>query len=276
LQQEKRVLDNISNMDIIVIGQIDRFLELIPKERGAGMQTHELIVCREAALGYESRAVISGLDIKISGGDYLCVVGDNGSGKSTLMKGLLGLIQPLSGSIERSPELKDGSVGYLPQQTQAQRDFPATVYEVVLSGFLNRKNFHFFYSSAQKTAALQAIGKLGILELKDKCYRNLSGGQQQRTLLARALCAAGRILILDEPATGLDPAAAQDLYKTLRYLNEKEGMAIVMVTHDLRAALENASAVLHIGKKSWFYGSVKDYLHSQEGKRFQKLMREGE
>ena len=234
------------------------------------MEANELIVCRDAALGYEGRAVLSGLDLRIAAGDYLCVVGENGSGKSTLMKGLLGLLEPMEGVIERAPELKSGAVGYLPQQTQAQKDFPATVYEVVLSGFLNRRGFRFFYTAAQKTEALQAIGKLGILELKDRCYRELSGGQQQRVLLARALCAASRLLILDEPITGLDPAAAQDLYKTLRYLNEKEGMAVVMVTHDLRAALENARTVLHIGGRSWFYGTVEDYYRSPEGRRFRK------
>ncbi|WP_295858643.1 metal ABC transporter ATP-binding protein [uncultured Oscillibacter sp.] len=234
------------------------------------MEANELIVCRDAALGYEGRAVLSGLDLRIAAGDYLCVVGENGSGKSTLMKGLLGLLEPMEGVIERAPELKSGAVGYLPQQTQAQKDFPATVYEVVLSGFLNRRGFRFFYTAAQKTEALQAIGKLGILELKDRCYRELSGGQQQRALLARALCAASRLLILDEPITGLDPAAAQDLYKTLRYLNEKEGMAVVMVTHDLRAALENARTVLHIGGRSWFYGTVEDYYRSPEGRRFRK------
>lgn len=234
------------------------------------MESNELIVCRDAALGYEGRAVLTGLNLSVSAGDYLCVVGDNGSGKSTLMKGLLGLLTPMAGSIDRAAELKNGAIGYLPQQTQAQKDFPATVYEVVLSGFLNQKGFRFFYTAAQKTAALQAIGKLGILELKDRCYRDLSGGQQQRTLLARALCAASRLLILDEPVTGLDPAAAQDLYKTLRYLNEKEGMAVVMVTHDLRSALENAQTVLHIGKTSWFYGKVEEYLQSPEGRRFRK------
>lgn len=234
------------------------------------MESNELIVCRDAALGYEGRAVLTGLNLSVSAGDYLCVVGDNGSGKSTLMKGLLGLLSPMAGSIDRAAELKNDAIGYLPQQTQAQKDFPATVYEVVLSGFLNQKGFRFFYTAAQKTAALQAIGKLGILELKDRCYRDLSGGQQQRTLLARALCAASRLLILDEPVTGLDPAAAQDLYKTLRYLNEKEGMAVVMVTHDLRSALENAQTVLHIGKTSWFYGKVEEYLQSPEGRRFRK------
>ena len=232
------------------------------------MENNELIVCRDVSLGYEGAPLLRDLNLVIREGDYLCVVGENGSGKSTLMKGLLGLLPPLSGEIRRAPELRAGAIGYLPQQTQAQRDFPATVYEVVLSGFLNQKGIRFFYTAAQKSGALMNMGKLGILELKDKCYRELSGGQQQRVLLARALCAARRLLILDEPITGLDPAAAQDLYKTLAYLNEKEGMAIVMVTHDLKTALHSARTVLHIGRDSWFLGTAADYLASPQGRRF--------
>ena len=192
------------------------------------------------------------------------------AGKSTLLRGLLGLLTPLSGEIWRAPELRQGAIGYLPQQTRAQKDFPATVYEVVLSGCLSKKKTHFFYSGEQKSAALMNMGKLGILELKDQCYRDLSGGQQQRVLLARALCAASKLLILDEPITGLDPAAAQDLYKTLTYLNEKEGMAIIMVTHDLKAALKGARTVLHIGRSSFFLGSAEEYLASPQGKRFRE------
>ena len=232
--------------------------------------TNELLVCRDVSLGYEGQSVLEHLDLTIRRGDYLCIVGDNGSGKSTLLRGLLGLIQPLSGEIWRSPELRQGSLGYLPQQTRAQRDFPATVWEVVLSGCLNRKGMRFFYSAAQKSQALMNMGKLGILELKDKCYRDLSGGQQQRALLARALCAAGRLLILDEPVTGLDPAAAQDLYKLLSYLNRKEGMAVVMVTHDLKAALKGARRVLHIGHDSVFLGTAEEYLASPQGRRFRE------
>lgn len=232
------------------------------------MEQDELMICRDVALGYEGQPLLTGLNLTIRAGDYLCVVGENGSGKSTLMKSLLGLLPPLSGEILRSPELRRGAVGYLPQQTQAQRDFPATVSEVVLSGFLNRRGGRFFYTAEQKSAAVMHMGKLGILELRGKCYRELSGGQQQRVLLARALCAASRLLILDEPVTGLDPAAAQDLYKTLAYLNGKEGMAVVMVTHDLRAALQNARTVLHIGRGSWFCGTAADYLRSPLGRRF--------
>ena len=234
------------------------------------MENNELIVCRDVSLGYEGQSVLSHLDLTIGAGDYLCIVGDNGSGKSTLLRGLLGLLTPQSGQILRSPELQQGAIGYLPQQTKAQRDFPATVYEVVLSGCLSRRGSRFFYSAAQKSAALMNMGKLGILELKDKCYRDLSGGQQQRTLLARALCAAGRLLILDEPVTGLDPAAAQDLYKLLSYLNRREGMAVVMVTHDLKAALKSARRVLHIGHDSVFLGTAEEYLASPQGRRFRE------
>ena len=234
------------------------------------MKDNELIVCRDVSLGYEGKSVLTDLDLTIAKGDYLCVVGDNGSGKSTLMRGLLGLIQPQSGTIEHAPALKHGAIGYLPQQTRAQRDFPATVLEVCLSGCLNRQGLHFFYTPAQRSEAMMNLGKLGILELKDACYRDLSGGQQQRVLLARALCAASQLLILDEPITGLDPAAAQDLYKTLAYLNQKEGMAIVMVTHDLKAALKSARTVLHIGRKGLFTGTASDYLASPQGRRFRE------
>ena len=235
------------------------------------MEPHELIVCRDVSLGYEGQTVLSHLNLTIRDGDYLCIVGDNGSGKSTLLRGLLGLLAPQSGEILRAPELERGAVGYLPQQTRAQRDFPATVLEVALSGCLNQKGSRIFYTRAQKSQALMNLGKLGVLEWKDKSYRELSGGQQQRVLLARALCAAGRLLILDEPITGLDPAAAQDLYKTLSYLNTKEGMAIVMVTHDLGPALRSARSVLHIGQRGTFLGPVADYLASPQGRRFREV-----
>ena len=214
-----------------------------------------LLACRDASLGYEHRALLEHLTFTVRAGDYLCVVGENGSGKSTLMKSLLGLLPPLAGTID-CPAQRAGAIGYLPQQTSAQRDFPATVSEVVLSGFANKRGLHFFYSAAEKSAALMNMGKLGVLELQNRCYRELSGGQQQRVLLARALCAADRLLILDEPVTGLDPAATQDLYKTLRYLNEKEKMAVIMVTHVMRGALREAHTILHIGRDGWFFGPV--------------------
>ncbi len=232
------------------------------------MEQKTLIACEDAALGYEGKPIWEHLTFSVRSGDYLCIVGENGSGKSTLLKSLLGLLKPLSGKVLLDDSLRRGAIGYLPQQTRAQKDFPATVSEVVLSGFLSARRGRFFYTRQEKTQALMHMGKLGILEMKDRCYRELSGGQQQRVLLARALCAAGEVLILDEPVTGLDPSAAQDLYRTLEYLNKKEGIAIVMVTHDMQNALRYAGTILHAGQKQWFCGSVEEYLASPYGKRF--------
>ncbi len=226
-----------------------------------------LLECRGASLGYEGRAIVEKLSFAVREGDYLCIVGENGSGKSTLLKSLLGLLQPVAGEVECAAR-RDGGIGYLPQQTLAQRDFPATVSEVVLSGFDNTRVPRFFHTAGEKSRAMMNMGKLGVLELQKKCYRELSGGQQQRVLLARALCAAEKLLILDEPTSNLDAATAQDLYKTLRYLNEREKMAVVMVTHDMPAALREAKHILHVGRNGWFYGTVEQYLASREGKRF--------
>ena len=231
---------------------------------------NSLIQCKNLTLQYDRHIAVQNVSFSVEPGDFLCIVGENGSGKSTLLKGLLGMLPPHYGQISYAPSLSRTAIGYVPQQSTVQRDFPATVLEVVLSGCLNRQGLHFFYTPAQRSEAMMNLGKLGILELKDACYRDLSGGQQQRVLLARALCAASQLLILDEPITGLDPAAAQDLYKTLAYLNQKEGMAIVMVTHDLKAALKSARTVLHIGRKGLFTGTASDYLASPQGRRFRE------
>ena len=225
-----------------------------------------LLACRDASLGYEHRALLEHLTFTVRAGDYLCVVGENGSGKSTLMKSLLGLLPPLVGTID-CPAQRAGAIGYLPQQTSAQRDFPATVSEVVLSGFANKRGLHFFYSAAEKSAALMNMGKLGVLELQNRCYRELSGGQQQRVLLARALCAADRLLILDEPVTGLDPAATQDLYKTLRYLNEKRRWRSSWSRPICEARCARRPRFCTSGD-GWFFGTVAEYLASPAGKRF--------
>lgn len=225
-----------------------------------------LIQCCDLSLGYEGKCVLSHLELSVQEGDYLAIVGENGAGKSTLLKGILGLIRPTGGHIHF--HLPPKEIGYLPQQTPIQRDFPASVMEVVLSGLLAAKGYAPFYTRADRETALAKLRLLGAEDLANRCYRELSGGQQQRVLLARALCAAGELLVLDEPVTGLDPAAAQDLYRTLDYLNKKEGLAIVMVTHDLRSALPHATAILHAGHGGWFYGDTAAYLASPYGKRF--------
>lgn len=227
-----------------------------------------LITCEHVCLGYDGQTVLRDVNFTVSRGDLLCVVGENGSGKSTLIKGLLGLKAPEQGSITLGDGLVRNEIGYLPQQTQLQRDFPASVAEVVRSGCINQMHGRAFYSRADRARAQENMERMGIEDLAGCSYQALSGGQQQRVLLARALCAADRLLILDEPVTGLDPAATQDLYKTLRYLNEKEKMAVIMVTHDMRGALREARTILHIGRDGWFFGTVAEYLASPAGKRF--------
>lgn len=227
-----------------------------------------ILKCTGLCFAYDGKTVLEDVNFEIEQGDYLCIVGENGSGKSTLMRGLLGLKAPSAGSITLGDGLRADEIGYLPQQSDAQRDFPASVYEVVLSGCLNSLGRRMSYGRAEKERAALNLERMGIEELKNASYQELSGGQQQRVLLARALCAADRLLILDEPVTGLDPAATQDLYKTLRYLNEKEKMAVIMVTHDMRGALREAHTILHIGRDGWFFGTVAEYLASPAGKRF--------
>lgn len=220
-----------------------------------------MISCRDAGLGYEGKAFIEHFDFQVRPGEYVCVVGENGSGKSTLIKTILGLIKPVRGMVELGENIRSGAVGYLPQQTRIQRNFPASVMEVVMSGFLNEGDRVPFYSRKQRARALENMKKLGIEGLRRDCYGHLSGGQQQRVLLARALCAAKDILVLDEPVTGLDPMASAILYESLRRLH-KEGMGIVMVTHDLKMAVKEAERILHLSDGGYFYGGIPEYLQS--------------
>lgn len=226
------------------------------------------ITCEHVDFGYENHDAVIDLNLEIVPGEYLCVVGENGSGKSTLIKGLLGLLKPTGGTLWVSDELKRGGIGYLPQQTAAQKDFPATVYEVVLSGTLSLRGNLPFYSRTEKKIAMANMERLGIAELKNKCYRELSGGQQQRVLIARALCATDRMLILDEPITGLDPSAIQEFYRLIRRLNREDGIAIVMVSHDIRNVVSQADMILHMQQRVLFYGEPSEYLHSRAGEEF--------
>lgn len=226
-----------------------------------------LIACKGLSLRYENRLAVEDASFEIESGDYVCIVGENGSGKSTLLKGLLGLKAPDAGSISYGEGLKQRMIGYLPQQTVVQKDFPASVYEVVLSGCLNRRGMRPFYSSAEQQIAERNIERLSIGALRRKSYRDLSGGQQQRVLLARALCATEKLLLLDEPVTGLDPVVTADLYALIRRLN-REGVTVVMVSHDITCAVHNAGKILHMGTGVLFYGSAQDYPDSEVGRRF--------
>ncbi len=220
-----------------------------------------LIKISGVSLGYEGKAIVTDLNFEVNKGDYLCIVGENGSGKSTLMKTLLGQKNVVSGKIEFGDGLKQNEIGYLPQQTPVQKDFPASVKEIVYSGCLNGCGLRPFYSKEQKKRANEIMDKLGISDLASDCYRELSGGQQQRVLLARALCATKKLLVLDEPVAGLDPVVTKNLYRLISDINN-EGTTVIMVSHDIHAAIEFASHILHIGNKPLFFGTKEDYQNS--------------
>jgi zinc transport system ATP-binding protein len=220
-----------------------------------------LLTCRALSLGYEGKEVAGNINFEIEAGDYLCIVGENGSGKSTLMKTLLGLQKPLGGEIITGEGLKQTDIGYLPQQTDVQRDFPASVWEIVLSGCQGKKGLRPFYSAQDKKLARANMEKMDISSLSGRCYRELSGGQQQRVLLARALCAAGKMILLDEPVAGLDPKVTAEMYSLIEQLNKSDGITVIMISHDIEAALRYADKILHIGNEI-FFGSKGDYLSS--------------
>lgn len=229
-----------------------------------------LITCHDLVLGYDGRAITQAFDFSVHTGDYLCIVGENGSGKSTLIKTLLHLQAPISGSIETGDGLQANEIGYLPQQTAVQRDFPASVREIVISGCQGRCGLRPFYNHKEKALAAEMMHKLGLDGMEKRCYRELSGGQQQRVLLARALCATQKILLLDEPVAGLDPKVTAEMYRIIDDLNKRDGITIIMISHDMDAALHYASHILHIGDTS-FYGTKSAYLNSKIGKRFASL-----
>lgn len=226
-----------------------------------------LISCDNLSLGYDGKEILHGLSFMVDQGEYLCVVGENGSGKSTLMRTILGLQSPLSGAVHTGDGLRPNEIGYLPQQTVVQKDFPASVWEIVLSGCQSKCGLRPFYRKENKVMAQKMLEKLGLTALKKRCYRELSGGQQQRVLLARALCATRSLLLLDEPVSGLDPMVTAELYQIIQGLNREDGITIIMISHDIAAAIKYASHILHIGP-TIYYGTKEDYVNSPLGQRF--------
>ena len=220
---------------------------------------------KDLSVGYDGNIVSQGINFNLEAGDYLCIVGENGAGKSTLMKTLLGLIPKLSGEIEYGEDLSKSDIGYLPQQTLLQKDFPASVREIVLSGHIGKGSLH--YSRIQKQIARESMEYMSISNLANKCYMDLSGGQKQRVLLARALCATSKLILLDEPVTGLDPKVTTDFYNLVKKLND-DGISIIMVSHDIDSSIKYASHILHIAEKQLFFGETKDYIDSQAYKIF--------
>ncbi|EOS41112.1 hypothetical protein C808_00281 [Lachnospiraceae bacterium M18-1] len=227
-----------------------------------------LVRCEELTIAYEGQTVVRDLSFQIHQGDYLCIVGENGSGKSTLVKSLLGLKSPMKGRIVLGDGLAQKEIGYLPQQTDVQKDFPASVREVVLSGRLNGRGIHPFYTSRDRDHATAMMRLLGIEGLKRSCFCDLSGGQKQRVLLARALCATKKMLLLDEPVTGLDPIVTAEFYQLIKEVNRSSGIAVVMVSHDIDSAVRDASHILHLQETALFYGKAEDYRHSPVGRMF--------
>ncbi|MBQ9065453.1 MAG: ABC transporter ATP-binding protein [Blautia sp.] len=233
-----------------------------------------LLTIQDLSVGYDSVAVVEGLNFSVDEGDYLCIVGENGSGKTTLMKTLLHLQEPLRGQILTGGGLKKNEIGYLPQQTIVQKDFPASVREIVLSGCQGRCGLRPFYNKEEKKLADKNMERMGITPLKNRCYRDLSGGQQQRVLLARALCATQKILLLDEPVSGLDPKVTSEMYSLIEGLN-REGITIIMISHDIASSVRYASHILHIGD-TVFYGTRDAYLKSDIGRFFLAQQKGGE
>ena len=225
------------------------------------------LICQDLCVGYDGKAVLQDLSFAVFSGDYLCIVGENGSGKSTLMKTILGLQQPVRGRILTFDGLRKNEIGYLPQQTQVQKDFPASVREIVLSGCQGRCGSRPFYNKEEKQLAADAMEKMQIAQLAKRCYRELSSGQQQRVLLARALCATRKMLLLDEPVSGLDPKATAEMYALIEKLNREDGITVIMISHDIAAAVKYASHILHIGD-AVFFGTKTEYLQSPQGRLF--------
>ena len=227
-----------------------------------------LITCRDLTLGYESQAILEHLSFQVNPGDYLCIVGENGSGKSTLMRTVLGLQKPMAGTIAFGDGLMENEIGYLPQQTAIQKDFPATVWEIVLSGCQAHMGKRAFYGKPEKALAAQSLERMGMTSFKKRCYRELSGGQQQRVLLARALCATRRLLLMDEPVSGLDPRVTAEMYELIERLNRQDGVTIIMISHDIGAATRYATHILHLGGAEVFFGTRSQYTSSALGRRF--------
>ena len=226
-----------------------------------------LITCENLTLAYDTGIVASGVSFSLKAGDYLCIVGENGSGKSTLLKSVIGLHPVGGGTLTVDPAVRKSGIGYLPQHTPAQRDFPASVREIVRSGCLKRSGLRPFWRASDKKLAEEAMARMGIETLAGKCYRELSGGQQKRVLLARAYCATGKLILLDEPIAGLDPLAMTEMYNMIADMN-REGVAVIMVSHDVAAAVNYATHILHMGKTTSFFGSTEAYLATPVGQQF--------
>ncbi len=226
--------------------------------------------CENISVGYEDGIVVSDVSFELNRGDYVCIVGENGAGKSSLLKGILGLARIQGGKLEYGDGMSRADVGYLPQQKDYQKNFPATVKEVVMSGFLNKMGLRPYYNRAEKAKAMEILSDFGMADYVRASFGSLSGGQKQRVLLARAMCATDKLLLLDEPTTGLDPVATEELYELLKRLNREKKTTILMVSHDLNKAVSDAGLILHVNKRSGcgYFGPADKYLDSEAARHF--------
>lgn len=225
----------------------------------------QLLKCENIHMNYDSTKAVNGVSFTVDEGDFLCIVGENGAGKSTLLKGILGLQKISEGSVTFNG-IKKSEIGYLPQRTQVQKDFPAAVKEVVLSGRIGRKR-KLFYSAEDRQIAAENMETMKISDIRNKSFNELSGGQQQRVLLARALCATDRLLLLDEPTAGLDPFVTEDMYRLIEHLNSEHGVTVIMVTHDIKSAVKYANKILCMEHDGDFFGTTQEYLNTPAAKR---------
>ena len=231
-----------------------------------------LITCENATLGYDGEEVLTDINFSVNSGDYLCILGENGAGKSTLIKGLTKLISPMKGSIELGDGLEASMIGYLPQKNVIQQNFPASILEVVMSGRLNSMGLRPFYSKKDRKIAMDNLELMGMAGMAKRCYQDLSGGQQQRVLLARALSATSRMILLDEPVAGLDMSATLDLYELIQKINKEMKITVIMVSHDVKAALQYSSHILHLSHEQAFFGKTKEYVKSDIYQSFAEMV----
>ena len=225
----------------------------------------QLLKCENIHMNYDSTKAVNGVSFTVDEGDFLCIVGENGAGKSTLLKGILGLQKISEGRVTFNG-IKKSEIGYLPQRTQVQKDFPAAVKEVVLSGRIGRKG-KLFYSAEDRLIAKENMETMKISDIRHKSFNELSGGQQQRVLLARALCATDRLLLLDEPTAGLDPFVTEDMYRLIEHLNSEHGVTVIMVTHDIKSAVKYANKILCMEHDGDFFGTTQEYLDTPAANR---------
>ena len=225
-----------------------------------------LIKCNNIEFKYDGKEILKNISFEVNKGDYLCIIGENGSGKSTLLNIISGVLKPNNGTVTLDSNLSKKEIGYLPQKSEIYENFPASVYEVVISGCVNKLSIIPFCRRKEKQIANYNMNLLEISNIKNKCFHELSGGQKQRVLLARTLCSTRDIILLDEPVSGLDPIITESFYNVVNHLNNEHGTTVVMVSHDIQNCFKYASHILYIGKELFYYGSKSDFLNSEFSK----------